>query len=352
MSIPQRPIRLGIAGCGEVVRFKHLPELQRLPEIRVVAVADPDENARKSLAHLFAISGCFADLESMLASAEVDAVAICSPPVTHAELAVTAIDAGRHVWIDKPLAVREEDCRHILASAERSSRVVATGFHMRSHRIIQRARQAIDDSILGTIESIRSVWNSPRADEGIPSWRTDRTLGGGALIELGVHHYDLWRYLSGSDVAEVYAQSRDGVRHDEAATVSARLANGVLCTAMLSERTPHAIEIEVCGSVGRLRLNCLRFDGFESYGRRDVAGSPGVRLRSALATLGGLPGGLTLMRKGGDYKDSYRRAWLDFARAILEERPPPATALDGVRASEVAAATVESLRTGSRVSVS
>lgn len=336
--------RLGLAliGCGEVTGAKHLPALRRVPKVQVLVVADPDREKRERLGDRFHVPHRVADLNEALAISGVDAVGVATPPGVHPDVACRAIEAGKHVWIDKPLALNAAACQQIVDAAGRSTSVVMTGFHMRYHRLIAEARAIIRDGRLGVIESIRSTWNSPRVDDGLPEWRWNRESGGGALVEIGVHHYDLWRYLLDAEVEEVYATAIDGSRHDESAVVSARLSNGALASAMLSERTSHQIEIEIAGSSGRLRVDCLRFEGLEWLPVKTPPGSPRARMARYAQFARTLPVGLRSMARGGEYLDSYRIAWEQFAHASLGRAAPTCTVLDGLRATEIVVAALAS----------
>jgi hypothetical protein len=102
--------------------------------------------------------------------------------------------------------------------------------------------------------------------------------------------FDLWRFLLNTEVADVFAMSRSGRRDDEAAVVSATLVNGVLASAVFSERTTEDIEVEVCGMAGRLRVCCARVEGFAFHPIGTKAASPRSRLRRVPALLAPSPG--------------------------------------------------------------
>jgi len=337
------PEALAILGCGEVTLHKHFPALRRLPEWTVAAVADLDSTAREAAERL-GIARRVGSIEELLELPSIDAVAISVPPRAHTQAAVAALRAGKHVWIDKPLALTEADCELIAAESARSTGKLLVGFHMRWHPLVLQARELIRSGALGPIESVRSVWNSPRQDAGLPDWRWRRATGGGALIEIGVHHFDLWRFLLDREVECVQAVTRDGTREDESAAVLARLDGGIAATAMLDERAPHQIEIEICGRDGRLRVDCLRFEGLELSTHRDVPGGASTRLRRMAHFVRALPRGLHSQRRGGDYRDSYAGAWGHFARVIRGLEPPGCTAEDGLRATGIALAAARSTR--------
>lgn len=222
---------------------------------------------------------------------------------------------------------------------------------MRWHRLVRQARDAVRSGELGEIRTIRCLWNSPRGDDGTPDWKLHRADGGGALMELGVHMFDLWRYLLDTEAEEVFARTACGVRDDEQATVTARLSNGVLATADLSERNAHAIEVEVGGTRARLRVDAQSFDGFQLYGLRETSGGTGPRLRGLQRFARELPRGLARMKSLGDYGDSYRAMWEHFCRAARGEASLECTLADGRAALQIALAAIRSATSGTPVTV-
>ena len=120
-----------------------------------------------------------------------DVIGVLGAPGAHADVAMQAIDAGCHVLVEKPLALTLDAADALIAGAQGRSPLVAMGFHMRWHRLVRQAREVIQSGRLGTIESIQTVWNSPRPDPGTPAWKFTRATGGGAIVELGVHLFDI-----------------------------------------------------------------------------------------------------------------------------------------------------------------
>jgi len=352
MSEAGRPVRVAVIGCGEVTRAKHLPALAEVPGVSVVALCDLDSRRASEAAAQFGVARHCTDAGEVFAMQDIEAVGVCTDPESHANLAVAAMQAGKHVLVEKPLALTTVDCVRMIAAAKTAGVIAMTGHHMRFHRLIREARQRIREGILGPIESVRMVWHSPRTDLGIPAWKTLRRRGGGAVVEIAVHHFDLLRFLLGAEVEQIYAINRDGVREDEAAVVVARMANRTLVAAEFSERSPHEIEIVVSGRDRLLRVNCERFDGLEIRRLGELAGAPAVRLRSVARFFQTLPFGLTTLRRGGDYRMSYENAWKHFSECIREGRPPEATFEDGLRSLEVVCAALQSASTSQPVTVS
>jgi predicted dehydrogenase len=341
-----RTVKVGLVGCGEVTRFKHLVVLRGLPGIEVAAVADRDEDQLRSVADQFHIAHRYRDVSALLEHSELDAVAVCVPAHSHADVAIAVMEAGKHLLVEKPLCLSLDDADRLRDRAAGSNLRIMVGHHMRWHRLIRKGREVIRNGVLGAIESIRTVWNSPRINRENPEWRFRRERGGGVLVEVAVHCFDLWRFLLESEVAEVYAVSRAGQRDDEAIAVIARMENGMIATGLLSETAPHEIEVEVCGDGGRMRLDCGRFDGFELLPAGTAPTEPGPRLRRMYNFCLELPRGLVGMRAGSDYLASYRAEWLHFRDAIRSGANPDCTLEDGRRSLEIVLAAAESTTRG------
>lgn len=347
-----RGFRIGLVGCGEVCEHKHLPALCRVPGAQVVAIADTNADRARHVATKYGIPNVYRSAVSMLEARVADVIGVLTPPSEHRESAVQAMRAGVPVLVEKPLALTVDDADELVETALTTGITALMGFHMRFHRLIRRAAQVVESGYLGNLESIHTIWCSPRPDEGIPDWKRRRRDGGGAIVELGVHLFDMWRYLvAGVDVDEVYALARHGTRDDESAVISARLSNGVLASAQLSERTAHQIEIEICGDRGRVRVYAQRFDGLEVYARGETNGGLGPRLRSLARFAREFPQGLMGMRRLGDYGDSYQAMWAHLLDSITNAKRPGCTMEDGRRAVQVALAAAASADSGRAVKV-
>ncbi len=279
------PVRLGFAGCGTITRRKHLRVISAMPEIEVVAVADPNQKAREDTAREYGIAGVYADISAMLDHPGLEAVGVMVPSRFHADIAVAVLRAGKHVLVEKPLAETLEDGARIAQAASESAARAVMGFHICSHRLVEEGLRLVEAGAVGTVESVRTLWCSP--------WRNPQQYGSisaeqmrhrhheGALVDLATPCFELWRRFTGQEVEVVWAQCLDGSRPEEVATVSARLSNGVLATGTFSTRTSHEIEIEVCGSEGRLRIGGERFDGLELRAPGRDSGIPQTTCRGS-----------------------------------------------------------------------
>lgn len=337
-------MRLGVVGCGYVAERVHLPVLARLPEVEVVAVADRDHARLISVGDSFEIASRHRNGDDLVADPAVEAVAVLVPPTEHAAPAASALEAEKHVLVEKPLTVSLREADVLVESAARFGGAAMVGFNLRWLDAVQRARELVADGRLGEIEAVRTALTSRRRfDSTAPEWRRQRELGGGSLIEQGIHHFDLWRFLLGSEVEEVFAVAHAG---DAGAAVTARMADGALVQTTLSERTTPTHSVEILGTEACLRLRLTHFDGLELVpaGREDSA--PAVRVRHLRATLRRLPRALVELRTGGHFASSYAEQWRRFARAARNGTATAPTFDDGRRALEISVAAVRSATTG------
>ncbi len=217
-----KPVKLGLIGCGQVTETRHLPALQLFPNAEVVAVADINPDRLKRVADRFHIEHRYSDFRALLDVPAIEAVAVCVPPQFHAEVALAALDAGKHLLIEKPLTLCLDQSDELIERAARSPRKVTVGFNLRWHRLVRHAREIIRGGILGPLKSVRTVLTSGRRYQETGSdWRKRRELGGGVLFEVAIHHFDLWRFLLQSEVEEVFATSRSEAKRKRAQELGA-----------------------------------------------------------------------------------------------------------------------------------
>jgi len=341
-------IHLGVVGCGRVTAERHLPALREVPQVEVVAFSDVNATQLETIGAQFGVSRLYTDYQRLIADDKIKAVAVCVPPALHTEVALAALAAGKHVFIEKPLALKLEECDLLLERAAKNDGLkVMVGFNLRWHPLVREAREIVNRGDLGEIKLVRTVFTSVmRARDDSPAWRMKRESGGGALFELGIHHFDLLWFLLGSEPEETAALSAPD---DETATVVVRMAGGAQVVAAFSEATAENQELEIYGERGWLRLSCYRADGLEQFSVSQNPGALATRLRKLSRTLRELPRMVRQSRRGGDYVASYAEEWRHFAGAILSDTPTECSLADGRRALAFALAAWEASSLGRAV---
>ena len=313
------PLQLGLVGCGWVSEICHLPALADVAEVNVVAMADTDPERLLRMGDAHGVDRRYQDHRELAADPDVEAVAVCVPAQAHREVSLAALEAGKHLFLEKPLTADLDHSREILELAEARSRVVLVGFNLRWHDLVLEMKDALASGVVDPVESLRSVFSSDTVHKpAIAPWRRRMSLGGGVLIEQAIHHFDLWRFLLGAEVEEVFALSRSGDWDNETATVVARMANGVVVSGLFTEASSNDNELEVFGRNGRLRLSPFRFDGLHHFAVGDDPGRLSTRVRGAATMLQRLPRGVRKVRQGGEFMSSYRNLWRHFSRCVRE----------------------------------
>ncbi|MGQ0640604.1 MAG: Gfo/Idh/MocA family protein [Gemmatimonadaceae bacterium] len=344
----QTPLRLAILGCGRAANELHLPAMRGVADIEVVALSDQDDERMRNAARQAPRARCVRELSGILSDPAVDAVAVCTPPTHHAGHAIAVLDAGKHLFVEKPLALVEGDCDAVLAHAARTGTQKVVGFNLRQHRLLRAARAVITRGALGRIELVRSIFTTDiRLTRQLPAWRNTRATGGGVLFELATHVFDLWRWLLVDEVTQISALSRTGGDSDDAAAaVTAQLRSGAIACVQMSERTTAMHRIEVFGERGRMGVSLYDFDGLEVVPLTTLPGSIRGRIDAVLRSVRSLPAGVRGLTSGGDYVSTYARQWHAFAATLLRGQPAAATLEDGRAAARIAIAAAESAASG------
>jgi predicted dehydrogenase len=350
------PLRLGIVGCGFVTRHRHVPTLRRLPEITVVGLTDVDPAATRDVAAALSDGTGgpavrqYADVEQLVQGPEVEAIAVCVPVVAHADVVLAALRAGKHVFVEKPLALDLDEADRIIEMADRTRACVLVGFNLRWHRHLAAARRVVAAGSIGHVQAISTVFSDPLlARGGLPAWRSRRDQGGGVLFDKLAHHFDLWRFLLDDEPVEVFVQSRPGRGDDDTVSVTARMRGGALVTTLGMDDAHLSHQITLYGDRGGLHIDVYRFDGLVRSGVDDPPGAPRTRLSHLAGVLREPRANLSAIRRGGDFDLSYDGEWRHFADAARRDRAPACSAADGRAALAIALAADRSRSLGEPV---
>ncbi len=347
MRRTSRPLGLAVVGCGAVLERCHLPVLQTLKGIEVVALVDTEVDRVNQVADALNVQRRYRDYRAMLADAPVDIVAVCAPPQYHAEIGLAVLDAGKHLFMEKPLALCLDDADRLVDRAAASPAKALVGFNLRWHRLVRDAQRVVADDGVGTLETMHTTFTSRTGFVMQGSeWRRRHGLGGEVLLDLGIHHFDLWRLLLRSEVDQIVAYRSAPDSEVECGTVSAVMANGALVTSSFSHGLSDANEVEICGRKGRLQFSCYRSGSFRVYEHSAPQGGMRGRLSAMIGVLKGTPHIASQWRRGGDMSASYRSEWQHFIDAIQNDTPVHGSFEDGRSALQVALAAVESAERG------
>jgi predicted dehydrogenase len=190
-------LTVGLVGAGLIAREQHLPAWARLPEVKVVGVADPWAGALAAVQNEFQIDRRVADYRELLDDPTIDIIDVCVPSALHAEVTIAALHAGKHVLCQKPMATSRADAAAMLDAARASGKKLMIGQHMRFEPSVVRLRSYLKRHPPGEIYYGRGQWLRRRRLPGRPGFTDKAQSGGGALYDLGVHMLDLAWWLMG-----------------------------------------------------------------------------------------------------------------------------------------------------------
>ncbi len=173
----------------------------------------------------------------------------------HARVTVAALAAGKHVYVEKPIATSTSDARRVLraqelAEAKHGRRAVMAGFNYRFNPAYKQLRDLIHSNAVGDVVAVRSSFCTPARQ--LPGWKSSRTSGGGALLDLFSHHADLLPWLLDRPVEQVAAQVLSRESDQDTATVQLRFAGGVVGQCLHTISGSEVDEVEIIGTNGRL----------------------------------------------------------------------------------------------------
>ena len=253
------PVRVGVIGCGAIALRTHVPAFRSAGAV-LTAFASRRVASAESAASESGSGVACADWAELLDRDDVDAVTICTPNALHAEQAVAAARAGKHVLVEKPFTTTVDAADSVIAAGRAAGVVVMTAHNMRFATPVVAAQQAVRRGALGTVQSVRAVFchAGPGAWAPESRWFFDpRLAGGGALLDLGVHLVDTIRVILADEFATVCAVLAEPEQTiDKEAVMAFRTTLGVLGTLQAGWRSPTGPElvIDVVGSEGSLTV--------------------------------------------------------------------------------------------------
>ncbi len=275
-------VRWGIIGLGDIAENNFVPALAKAADAQLLSVYSRSAEKGKAFIAKYGVPRAFDNLQRMLSDPELDAVYIASPNAVHADQAVAAARAGKHVLCDKPMALTEADGERMIRAADDNKVRLDVAYRQRYHPAHEEACRRVQSGVLGEIQLARAqnfrggtrpYWPHQ------PGWRNDAALAGsGSIVAQAVHSVDLLRYLMDSEIVEVRCITDENPpeRLFEEATVSVfKFANGALGHVASGAVVPRSDNDAVLyGSAGKIA--CLG-----TLGRSEGSATPEVVVSGA-----------------------------------------------------------------------
>ncbi len=188
-----RLIKVGIIGCGGIANGKHMPSLQRVADCEMVAFCDIIPERAEKAAKEFGTPDAkvYTDYKELLKDESIEVVHVCTPNRSHSFITVDALDSGKHVMCEKPMAINSEEAQKMLDAAKRSGKKLTIGYQSRFRPDAQFLKKEAEDGTFGDIYYAKATALRRRA---VPTWGVflnEYEQGGGPLIDIGTHALDL-----------------------------------------------------------------------------------------------------------------------------------------------------------------
>ena len=311
-----RKLDVAVIGTGFWGR-NHARNLKELQETRLIAVCDKDGARAKSIAELFGVEA-YTDSRRMLKQEDIDAVTVCTWSTNLAAEAMNVLKAGKHVLVEKPMANSVQEAKKIVELAKKKQRYVMVGFLMRFIPGIQRIKEAIEKGEIGTL-----VYATARR---VSEW-PERIGDVGVVKDLAIHDIDVTRYLFGDDPVEVYAKA-GSLRHkqfEDHAQILLTFKGGKTAFIEANWLTPYKIrKLTVTGSDAIMSLDYITQE---------------ITIETSGQT----------MAPRFEVKEPLKLELQHFAHSILNDKEPLITGVDGLKAVQVAEATLRSAQKGTAI---
>ncbi|WP_040978637.1 Gfo/Idh/MocA family oxidoreductase [Oceanobacillus jeddahense] len=312
---------------------------RNVPNAKLVAVVDPNEENVKHAVKELEIDKYYLNYQDALHDDEIDAVVIVTPTNYHKEIAVAAANAGKHIFCEKPMAINEDECDYMIEAAQKNNVKLQIGFMRRFDQSFNLAKEAIENGEIGDIVLVKSLTRGPSVPQ---EWMYDVERSNGPLAEVNSHDIDTLRWLTGGEFKSVYA-----------------IANNYRCQD-ISEKYPDFYDNVVLvsefdnGKQGVIDGSVSVKYGYDA--RVEILGTEGVifvgetydKQISVCNVETGSKRPLTKTWRSL-FKEAYLEEDIDFVNCIIEDSEPSVNGHDGKMAVKVVNAGNKSIKTGDKV---
>ena len=324
-------ISLGIIGAGRIGKVHAQSIMNHITSVRLKTIADPfmNEETEASL-RVLGVSDCTKDYKKILNDPEIDAVLICSSTNTHADISLEAIAAGKHVFCEKPVSQDIAKIRQVMEKLKGTKLKYQVGFNRRFDHNFEAVRATVANGDVGDVHIVRITSRDPA-----PPPPEYAAVSGGMFLDMTIHDFDMVRYLTASDVVEVFANGAVlvdpliGKAGDiDTAIISLKMANGALAVIDNSRKAVYGYDqrAEVFGSKGQASVSN------DTNSSLILSSETGIHTEKPLYFF--------LER----YMASFTKEVRMFVQAIEQDSPVPVDINDGLQPVLIAAAALRSLK--------
>ena len=310
-------VRIGIVGAGRIGNVHAQSITYHIPQAEVVCVTDVYEPAAKKLAETYGIPRYGSDFRMIIDDPDIDAVLVCSPTPTHADIAMAAMKAGKDVFCEKPVDLTIEKIQATAQVAKETGRKLQIGFNRRFDHNFKAIRDAVVAGKVGKQQIIKITSRDPE-----PPSIDYVKISGGIFLDMTIHDFDMVRYLSGAEVEEVYAEG--------SVTVDPEIGKaGDIDTAIITLKLDNG----ATAVIDNCRAACYGYDQ-----RAEVFGTKGcvaISNDSDSNAVYSCKDGVIAEKPMFFFLERYMMAYANevnqFVEAIVNDTPTPVNANDGLQ---------------------
>lgn len=330
-----KKVKWGIIGAGGIADRRTMPGIELAENAEIHAVMEIDISMAESLKDKYKAAKAYDNEADLLADPEVEAVYIASPVVYHKKQAMMAADAGKHILLEKPIALTVEEGQEVIEYCREKGVLLATGFMMRYHAYHQAMKKLVDEGKMGQIVSCRAQLTCWYPD--IPgNWRQAKaTSGGGALMDMGVHCLDLIQYITGHKAKRAAGMASTltfDYEVEDSGALLVELENGALCHIESHFNIPDAAargRFEIYGTKGSMlaegTISQVEGGKLEVMISDDSLGYDAQQDRNDVEP----------MKVDVEFGNMYTKEIESFSKSILEGTPVEVPAEDAVQVQDV-----------------
>lgn len=257
-------VNWGIIGCGDVTEVKSGPAFQKAPNSKLIAVMRRDAAKAEDYAKRHGVPKWYSDAEKLINDPDINAIYVATPPSSHADYAIRAMNAGKPTYVEKPMAMDIDECQKMVQVSKQTSVPLFVAYYRRALPLFVKIKSLMEMEAIGDVKMINLVLHWPAKPEeldGKGGWRVDPSIsGGGHFHDLAAHQIDYLEYVFGP-IKEVKgtATNQAGLYQiEDAVTAAFQFESGVLGTGSWCFTVPEKQSMdvtEIIGSKGRISFS-------------------------------------------------------------------------------------------------
>lgn len=333
-----KKLKVGIVGTGRIGKVHTMSIMNHLPQVEIKGVTDIDLERAREWAAQAGIGTVYGDYKALLADPEINAVLVCSSTDTHADIAVAAANAGKHVFCEKPVDLSVEKVEAVIDAAEKAGVKLQIGFNRRFDHNFRKVKELIDNGTIGDLQILKITSRDPS-----PPPIEYVKVSGGIFMDMTIHDFDMARFLTGSEAEEIYVAAACmvdpaiGEAGDvDTALITIRFKNGAICVIDNSRKAAYGYD--------------QRVEAFGSKGKAEITNDyPSTAVWSTEA---GVCSEKPLYFFLERYMDSFAEEMKQFANALINSTDTPVTGFDGLQPIKLGLAARKSVAEGRPVKLS